>query len=321
MKICLAGTGAMAAIHMKALQKIEDVVVVSVNSRADESGQAFAAEWKIPHYSTSLEACLDRPGVDAAILTTPSHMHADQTILALSRGKHVQVEIPMSLTLRDARRIVDAARSSGKICMVTHTRRFSSPHREIRRRIQEGRFHLHHMVVETYFFRRENLNMHGQPRSWVDNLLWHHGCHSVDLACWILNEPGFAVWGQKGPDHPVLKIPMDMTVAMKSPRGPLFTMAMSFNNKGPFGGFYRYIGDEETFKVYRDSMTDSEGKEVALDGIAAFDRQDVEFTSAVREGREPESSAASCLPAMALLDGIERAMDQEIADFRLQIAD
>jgi 2-hydroxy-4-carboxymuconate semialdehyde hemiacetal dehydrogenase len=308
MKICLAGTGAMAAIHMKALKQIDGVEVVSVNSRQEESGKAFAAEWGIPHYSTRLESCIDRPGVDAVILTTPSSLHAEQTMLALSKGKHVQVEIPMSLNLADARRMVDAARASGRICMVTHTRRFSSPHREIRRRIQAGTFHLHHMVVETYFFRRENLNMHGQPRSWVDNLLWHHGCHSVDLASWILDEPHFEVWGQKGPDHPGLEIPMDMTVAMKSHKGPIVTMAMSFNNKGPFGGFYRYIGEEDTFKVYRDTMTDSEGREIALDGMAAFDRQDVEFTSAIREGREPESSAASCLPTMALLDRIDKAM-------------
>ena len=216
----------------------------------------------------------------------------------------------MSLTLPDAQRIVDAARKSAKVCMVTHTRRFSSPHREIRRRIRDGSFHLHHMVVETYFFRRENTNMHGQPRSWVDNLLWHHGCHSVDLAYWVLDEPNFAVWGQRGPDHPVLGIPMDVTVGMKSKKGPLFSMAMSFNNKGPFGGFYRYIGEEETYKVYRDAMTDSEGRDVPLDAVAAFDRQDVEFTSAIREGREPESSAASCLPTMALLDKIEKSMSR-----------
>ena len=308
MRICLAGTGAMGAVHMKALQKIGDVEVVSVNSRTEEGGKAFASEWKIPHSSTDLEACIDRPGVDAVILTTPSDMHPEQTILALSRGKHVQVEIPMSLNLPDARRIVDATKRSGRICMITHTRRFAAPHREIRRRIREGTFHLHHMVVETYFFRRENLNMHGEPRSWVDNLLWHHGCHSVDLAYWILDEPNFEVWGQTGPDHPVLGIPMDMTVAMKSKKGPLFTLAMSFNNKGPFGGFYRYIGEEDTYKVYRDSMTDSEGKDVPLDPMPAFDRQDVEFTSAIREGRQPESSAESCLPTMALLDRIDQAM-------------
>jgi 2-hydroxy-4-carboxymuconate semialdehyde hemiacetal dehydrogenase len=310
MKICLAGTGAMGTIHMKALAKIDDVEVVSINSRTEESGKAFAAEWNIPFCSTELEACIDRPGVDAVILTTPSQMHPEQTLLALSKGKHVQVEIPMSLNLPDAERVLDASKKSGKVCMVTHTRRFSSPHREIRRRIREGSFHLHHMVVETYFFRRTNLNMHGQSRSWVDNLLWHHGCHSVDLAHWILDEPNFSVWGQKGPDHPDLGIPMDMTVGMKSKKGPLFSMAMSFNNKGPFGGFYRYIGEEETYKVYRDSMTDSEGNEVTLGSVTAFDRQDVEFVSAIRDGREPESSAASCVPTMALLAKIDKAMNR-----------
>jgi 2-hydroxy-4-carboxymuconate semialdehyde hemiacetal dehydrogenase len=310
MRICLAGTGAMGAIHMKALQKIGDVEVISVNSRTDEGGKAFASEWKIPHSSTNLEECIDRPGVDAVILTTPSSMHPEQTILALSKGKHVQVEIPMSLNLPDAHRMLEAARKTRHVCMVTHTRRFSSPHREIRRRIREGSFHLHHMVVETYFFRRTNLNMHGQPRSWVDNLLWHHGCHSVDLAYWVLNDPNLDAWGQKGPDHPELGIPMDMTIGMRSKKGPLVSMALSFNNKGPFGGFYRYVGEEDTYKVYRDSMTDSDGNEVQLDRVAAFDRQDVEFISAIREGREPESSAASCVPTMALLDRIDKAMNK-----------
>ncbi len=298
----------MGEIHVKALGKIDGVEVVALASRTEDGGKAFAAKWNIPFHSTNLEVCIDRPGVDAVILTTPSEQHHDQTLLALSKGKHVQVEIPMSLNLPDAKSILEAAKQAGKVCMVTHTRRFSSPHREIRRRIREGSFHLYHMVVETYFFRRTNLNMHGQARSWVDNLLWHHGCHSVDLAYWILDEPNFDVWGQKGPIHPELGIPMDLTVAMKSPKGPLFSMAMSFNNKGPFGGFYRYIGEEDTFKVYRDSMTNSEGKEVPLDSVPAFDRQDVEFVSAIREGREPESSAASCVPTMALLDKIDRAM-------------
>jgi 2-hydroxy-4-carboxymuconate semialdehyde hemiacetal dehydrogenase len=309
MKICLAGTGAMGEIHMKALQKIDGVEVVSLASRTAESGKKFADQWKIPFSTTNLEEAIDRPGVDAVILTTPSEQHPEQTILALNKGKHVQVEIPMSLNLPDAQRMLDVANKTGKVCMVTHTRRFSSPHREIRRRIQEGTFHLHHMVVETYFFRRTNLNMHGQARSWVDNLLWHHGCHSVDLAQWMVGKD-WTAWGQKGPSHKELGIPMDLTVAMKSKDGVLFSMAMSFNNKGPFGGFYRYIGEEDTYKVYRDSMTDSDGKDVPLDGVAAFDRQDVEFVGAIREGRQPESNAASVVPTMALLDQADRAMNR-----------
>ena len=311
MKICLAGTGAMGEIHVKALKRIDGVEVVSVAGRTENGVKEFAAKWNIPHSSTNLEECIDRPGIDAVILTTPSDQHHDQTVLALRKGKHVQVEIPMALNLADSEHMRDEARKAGRTLMVTHTRRFANPHREIHRRIREGTFHLQHMVVETYFFRRTNLNMHGQARSWVDNLLWHHGCHSVDLAHWILNEPDWDVWGQKGPDHDELKIPMDLTVAMKSKKGPLFTMAMSFNNRGPFGGFYRYIGEEDTYKVYRDSMTDSDGNEVPFeDSTAAFDRQDIEFVGAIREGREPESNAASVVPTMALLDKIDKSMNR-----------
>jgi 2-hydroxy-4-carboxymuconate semialdehyde hemiacetal dehydrogenase len=309
MKICLAGTGAMGEIHAKALAKIEGVEIVSVAARTADTAKEFAATWKIPFGTDNLEAAMARPGVDAVILTTPSDQHCDQTLMALKMGKHVQVEIPMALNLADSKKMLDASKKAGKTLMVTHTRRFASPHREVRRRIQEGTFHLYHMVVETYFFRRTNLNMHGQPRSWVDNLLWHHGCHSVDLAHWILDEPNWKAWGQKGPDHPELKIPMDISVGMKSSKGVIFTMAMSFNNKGPFGGFYRYIGEEETFKVYRDSMIDSEGKDVPLDATPAFDRQDVEFIAALREGRQPESNAESVVASMALLDQIDRAMN------------
>jgi 2-hydroxy-4-carboxymuconate semialdehyde hemiacetal dehydrogenase len=228
--------------------------------------------------------------------------------MALNKGLHVLLEIPMAMNLADAEAVVAAAGGAGRICMIAHTRRFAPPHVELRRRIRAGTFHLHHMVVETYFFRRKNLNMFGEPRTWVDNLLWHHACHSVDLACWVLGDADWDVWGQQGPKHPELDIPMDLSVCMRSSNGVLFTMAMSFNNKGPFGGFYRYIGEEDTYKVFREEMSDGEGKPVPMTG-AAFELQDREFVAAIREGREPESSARSCLPAMSLLDRIERAID------------
>jgi 2-hydroxy-4-carboxymuconate semialdehyde hemiacetal dehydrogenase len=223
----------MGVIHAKALAKIDGVEIVSIASRTEESGKAFAAEYKIPFASSSLEACIDRPGVDAVILTTPSDQHHDQTIMALGKGKHVQVEIPMALGLKDSEDMLDASRKAGKICMVTHTRRFSAPHREMKKRIREGKFHLHHLVVETYFFRRTNLNMHGQARSWVDNLLWHHGCHSVDIAQWVIDDPDWDAWGQKGPDRKDLGIPMDLSVCMKSKKRTLFTMAILPEGRRP----------------------------------------------------------------------------------------
>lgn len=308
MKICLAGEGAMGGNHIKALAAIDGVEVAALAGGIEEDTKKFADEWNIPFWTMNLEEAIERPGIDAVILTTPSHLHSDQAEMVLGKGKHVLVEIPMSLNLADAERVQAAKEAAGKVCMVAHTRRFSPPHSDIRRRLQAGEFHLHHMIVETYFFRRTNLNMFGQPRTWVDNLLWHHACHSLDLFQWVIGDADLEVWGQKGPNHGELDVPMDMTIGMRSESGILFSMAMSFNNKGPFGGFYRYIGEEETYKVFREEITDSEGNDLSRPG-SAFEIQDREFVAAIREGREPESSAASCVPAMALLERIQAIMD------------
>src|ERR671913_836678 len=118
MKICLAGTGAMGEIHVKALAKIDGVEVVSVAGRTAEGAAEFAKKFNVPFASDNLEAAVDRPGVDAVILTTPSDQHCDQTLMALSKGKHVQVEIPMALNLADSQHMLDTAKKTGKVCMI-----------------------------------------------------------------------------------------------------------------------------------------------------------------------------------------------------------
>ena len=303
MKICLAGTGAMGEIHVKALAKIEGVEVVSVAGRTDGGVKEFADEVEYPVLiPTDLEACIDRPGVDAVILTTPSDQHCDQTLLALSQGQARPGRDPDGA--EPGRLAAHAGRrQEGRKGAAWSRTRAASRARTAKSAVASRRGH---STCTTWWSRP--ISSAGPISTCTASRArgsttcsWHHGCHSVDLAHWVLDEPNWDVWGQKGPDHPELGIPMDLTVAMKSKKGPLFTMAMSFNNKGPFGGFYRYIGEEETYKVYRDSMTDSEGNDVQLDDVPAFDRQDVEFVGAIREGREPESSAASVVPTMALL--------------------
>jgi 2-hydroxy-4-carboxymuconate semialdehyde hemiacetal dehydrogenase len=308
LNICIAGEGAMGETHARVLSAMPDVTLTAAAVGNAEQGAAFAAKWNIPFHSTSLAECLVRDDVDAVVIATPSGQHAQHALLAAAAGKHVLLEIPAALTLDDSLRLAAAQTLHGTTMMVCHSRRFGAPHRYIEERIRSGTFKLHHMVVETYFLRRTNLNMFGQPRTWTDSLLWHHACHSVDLAVWLLDEPDFVVSAQRGPDHPELGVPMDMSITMRSPRtGALFTMAMSFNNKGPFGGFYRYIGEEETFRAYREELVDSDDKPVALSGTA-FEVQDREFVDAVRERRTPESDIHSVLPAMRLLHKIEQCM-------------
>jgi 2-hydroxy-4-carboxymuconate semialdehyde hemiacetal dehydrogenase len=311
-RVVLVGEGAIARRHMAALERIDDVEVVAVAGGDADATAAFAAEHGIERHGLDLQAMLAEPGADAAILTSPTPLHAAQAIDVMEAGKHVLVEIPMADNLADAEAVVAAQRRTGVTAMVCHTRRFNPSHRWVHQRIADGDLALQHLVAETFFFRRENRNALGQPRSWTDHLLWHHACHTVDLFLHQTGEVPEHAWAQQGPPHPELGIAMDMTVGLRSPSGALCTLALSFNNDGPLGTTFRYIGTTGTYLARYDDLVDGHDKPVDVSGVApstdGIENQDREFLAALREGREPEASVAQCLPTMQLLDRLEKAL-------------
>ncbi len=310
-RVGIVGEGAMARVHLETLAKMPGVSLTGLAAGDVAAGHALAIEHGIRLCTDRIETLLAMPDVDAVVITSPSGLHEAHARRAAEAGKPCLIEIPAGLSLASVERLDALQRRTGVPMMVAHSRRFSPAHRTLRARMQAGEFHLHHLVVETYFLRRTNLNMFGQPRSWVDNLLWHHACHSVDLATWLLAGEPFDVWATQGPPHPVLGITMDLAIGLRGQRsGTLVTMALSFNNKGPFGGFYRYIGEEDTCHVFRDELKNADGEVLATEGgdIGAFERQDAAFIDGVRRGMMDESSLASVLPAMRLLDRIEQTL-------------
>jgi 2-hydroxy-4-carboxymuconate semialdehyde hemiacetal dehydrogenase len=310
MKICMVGQGAFANKHLDALARIDGIEVATIAGGSADSTEAVAKKRGIPHWTTDLAESLAQPGVEAAILTSPTQMHADQAIQVMRAGQHVMVEIPMADSLAASKRIVAVQRETGMVAMVGHTRRFNPSHQWIHKRIQAGELEIQQLVVQTFFFRRTNLNALGQPRSWTDHLLWHHACHTVDLFQYQTGQIASDVYALQGPLHPELGIAMDMSIGMKVPSGALCNLSLSFNNEGPLGTFFRYICDNGTYIARYDDLVD--GKEnpidvskvdVSMDGIELQDR---EFFAAIREAREPNASAAQCLTAMETLDRIER---------------
>ncbi|HEY7071152.1 MAG TPA: Gfo/Idh/MocA family oxidoreductase [Acidimicrobiales bacterium] len=311
-KVVLVGEGAIAARHATALSRIDGADLVGlVGGDAGATG-AFAAEHGIARHGLDLDAELGRSDVDAVILASPTPLHAAQARAAMEAGKHVLVEIPMADSLAGAEAVVAAQQRTGVTAMAAHTRRFNPSHQWVHRRVTAGELTLQHLVVTTFFFRRENKNALGRPRSWTDHLLWHHACHTVDLFIHQTGEVPEVAWAQQGPPHPTLGIAMDMTVALRSPSGALCTLALSFNNDGPLGTTFRYVGDTGTYVAVYDDLVDGEGKPVDLSGLGVaidgIENQDREFVTAVREGREPEASVARCLPAMQVLDRLEREL-------------
>jgi len=305
----MAGAGSIARKHLAALKNISEAKVVAlVSGNVDEAKEVAEAN-AIPHWTLDLEEALAIPGVNCAILCTPSPLHAVQAVQVMKAGKHVLVEIPMGVSLKESRIICDVQKETGLTAMVAHTRRFNPPHQWLHQKFNNKEFTLHHLVVETLFHRRENISALGVKRDWVDHLLWHHACHSVDLFAWQTGEPLIKRWAQQGPVSSIIGVPLDMTIGLKSQSNKLCTVALSFNNEGPLGSWFRYICEEGTFKVRYNDMTDGWDKPVDYDWKGVSDNgielQDREFFEAIKEKREPEASVHQCFVAMENLHKLE----------------
>jgi 2-hydroxy-4-carboxymuconate semialdehyde hemiacetal dehydrogenase len=312
MKICVAGQGAFGQKHLEGIANIKGVEVVSLAGGNPEATKEVARRFKIPHWTGELTDSLKQPGVEAVVLATPTQMHARQAIQCMRAGKHVQVEIPMSESLADAREIVRVQKETGLVAMAGHTRRFNPSHQWVRRKILAGELKLQHLVVQTFFFRRTNMNAAGKPRSWTDHLLWHHACHTVDQFQYQTGETASQARALQGPVDPKLGIAMDMSIQMRVPSGAVCSLALSFNNDGPLGTFFRYICDNGTYIARYDDLFDGKDNkidvskvDVSMNGIELQDR---EFFAAIREKREPNASVAQCLPAMETLDRLEKSL-------------
>ena len=307
-KVALAGAGAFGIKHLDGIKNIDDVEVVSLIGRDIDKTKETAAKYGISHVTTDLSESLALKEVDAVILCTPTQMHADQTMACLIAGKHVQVEIPLADSIKGADAVVATAKRSGLVAMCGHTRRFNPSHQYVHKEIVAGKFNIQQMDVQTYFFRRTNMNALGQARSWTDHLLWHHAAHTVDLFAYQCGSPIVKANAVQGPIHPALGIALDMSIQLKAANGAICTLSLSFNNDGPLGTFFRYIGDTATYLARYDDLSKStkEGKEnlidVSMSGIELLDR---EFFAAIKERREPNSSVASVLACYQVLHDLE----------------
>jgi 2-hydroxy-4-carboxymuconate semialdehyde hemiacetal dehydrogenase len=311
-KVALAGAGAFGIKHLDGIRQIDGVEVVSLISRDLDKTREVAQTYGIGHVTTELEDSLALPEVDAVILCTPTQMHASQTLACLKAGKHVQVEIPLCDVYREGQEVLALQQQTGLVAMVGHTRRFNPSHQYVRGRIRAGEFHIQQMDVQTYFFRRTNMNALGQPRSWTDHLLWHHAAHTVDLFAYQCGSPIVKAHAVQGPIHPTLGIAMDMSIQLKAANGAICTLSLSFNNDGPLGTFFRYIGDSATYIARYDDLYTGKEEKIDVSGVAVsmngIELQDREFFAAIREGRQPDSSVASVMDCYRVLHELEQQL-------------
>ncbi len=315
MKICVAGQGAFGQKHLDALKRIEGVEVVSLIGGNPKGTEEVAKKYGIAHWGQDLAQGISR--AQAVILATPTQMHRAQGEQAMRAGKHVLIEIPIADNVEDSEALAKVAKETGVVAMAGHVRRFNPSHQYIHKKIKAGELKIQQMDVQTYFFRRSNMNAAGKPRSWTDHLLWHHACHTVDLFQYQAGETANVCQAVQGPRHPTLGIAMDMGILLKVPSGPILTLSLSFNNDGPIGSFFRYICDNGTYQAYYDDLADGKKNaidlskvDVSMDGIELEDR---EFLAAIAQKREPNGSLAEVLPCMRVLGQLEKLIDPKRA--------
>ena len=313
MKVGVAGQGAFGVKHLEAMANIPGIEVITLTGGNQTATAEVARRFKIPHYTGDLAESLKQTGLEAMILATPTGMHAAQGVECMRAGKHVHIEIPIADSLADSENLVKVQKETGVVCMGGHTRRFNPSHQYVHQKIQAGQLKIHQMNVQTYFFRRTNMNAAGKPRSWTDHLLWHHACHTVDLFQYQTGELVSDCYAVQGPMHPELKIAMDMGILLKTPSGAVCTLSLSFNNKGPQGTFFRYIGDSGTYVAYYDDLVDGEQNKIDLSTVAVsmngIELQDREFFAAIKEKREPNADVRQCFTAMQVLDRLEQILN------------
>ena len=311
-RVALAGAGAFGIKHLDGIKNIDGVEVVSLISRDLEKTKEVAAQYGIGHVTTDLADALALPEVDAVILCTPTQMHASQTLACLQAGKHVQVEIPLCDVLAEGEEVVRVAKESGLVAMCGHTRRFNPSHQYVHNQITAGAFNIQQMDVQTYFFRRTNMNALGQARSWTDHLLWHHAAHTVDLFAYQCGSPIVKANAIQGPIHPTLGIAMDMSIQLKAANGAICTLSLSFNNNGPLGTFFRYIGDSATYIARYDDLFSGKEEKIDVSNVAVsmngIELQDREFFAAIREGRQPNASVEGVLACYQVLHDLEQQL-------------
>ncbi len=308
-KVALAGAGAFGVKHLDGIKNIAGVEVISVIGRELDKTKEVAAKYGIPHVATELSDSLALKELDAVILCTPTQMHAEQTLACLKAGKHVQVEIPLADSLKGAEEVVALQKKTGLVAMCGHTRRFNPSHQYVHNQIKAGKFNIQQMDVQTYFFRRTNTNALGQARSWTDHLLWHHAAHTVDLYAYQAGSPIVQANAVQGPIHPNLGIAMDMSIQLKAANGAICTLSLSFNNDGPLGTFFRYIGDTATYIARYDDLFNGKEEKIDVSKVAVsmngIELQDREFFTAIQEGREPNSSVGQVLACYQVLNLLE----------------
>jgi 2-hydroxy-4-carboxymuconate semialdehyde hemiacetal dehydrogenase len=311
MNICMVGYGMMGVWHSEALVAA-GATLHTVVGRRIEAAEEFAKRFGYRKWTVSLEAALADPEIDIVIIGSPSEQHETQAIKSLEAGKHTLIEIPIALSLAGAERVIAAGKRSGKIFGVCHPMRYRHEREALRSRIAAGEEKIRHIAGRFFIKRLINIGATGYKRSWIDNILWHHFCHFVDLGMYLFDgAPIRRIQSQMGALHPATGIPMECTVLVETEADQ--TMLVHGSYHATFRLYDKLIvTDKETYlyDILGGTLKTEAGSAPIESEQKNCARVIDDFLAAVREGRPPVTHGPTVLPAMRVLQAVQDEWDR-----------
>ncbi|ORX23782.1 oxidoreductase [Thermoanaerobacterium sp. PSU-2] len=191
-RVGIIGCGGIAnGKHMPSLSKLDNVEIVAFCDVKEEKALKAAKDYGVDGAKTynDYRKLLEDKSIDVVHVCTPNKSHSDITVDALEAGKHVMCEKPMAKTANDAKRMLDAAKRTGKKLTIGYQNRFRPDSQYLHKLCQDG------VLGEIYFAKAHAIRRRAVP-TWGVFLneeeqgggpLIDIGTHALDLTLWMMN--------------------------------------------------------------------------------------------------------------------------------------
>jgi 2-hydroxy-4-carboxymuconate semialdehyde hemiacetal dehydrogenase len=224
----------------------------------------------------------------------------------------VLLEIPIAMSLAGAERVADAAERSGRVLAMSHPMRFQFAATPLLVRLRAGEERMRHMAGRFFIKRLVNVGATGYVRSWIDNILWHHFCHFVDLGLFLSDDGAVRrVQSHLGPLNPATGIPMECTVLVETEGDQTILV------HGSYHAAYRLydqlvVTERDTYfcDILAGTVRTGDGTHAVPNEQENAARIPLDFLEAVRDGRAPLVPGRAVLPAMRVLQSVQDDWDR-----------
>ena len=181
----LVGSQFISSIHADALSRVSDAEILAVMSPTKGHAENFAKKFNIPNHFTDLDKMLAMPQIDMVVIGAPNYLHCEITLKIAKAGKHVVVEKPLCMNLKEADLMIDACKKANVKLMYAEDLCFATKYVRLKALLDEG------ALGEPVLFKQSE--KHDGPHAdhfWDiersgGGVTMDMGCHAIQFFRWL----------------------------------------------------------------------------------------------------------------------------------------